>query len=37
MKFYITYFAITLPLKFDLFMHGPISKFLSAATGLPLE
>lgn len=31
------YFAITLPLKLDLFLHGPISSFLSAATGLPIS
>ena len=37
MKFWFAYFAISLPLKFDLFMHGPVSTFLAALTGLPIE
>ena len=37
MRNFIIYFIITIPLKLDLFMHGPITKFLSAATGLPIS
>lgn len=31
------YFAITLPIKLDLFLSGPLSQFLSAVTGLPIN
>jgi len=37
MKLWIAYFTISLPLKLDLFMHGPVSTFLAAVTGLPIE
>lgn len=31
------YFGLTLPLKLDLFLSGPISQTLSAVTGLPIN
>jgi hypothetical protein len=31
------YFAISIPIKLDLLMHGPLSTMLSAATGLPIS
>ena len=37
MKPFVIYFAISLPLKLDLFMHGPISSTLSFAMGLPIS
>jgi hypothetical protein len=37
MRFWLTYFAISIPLKIDLLLHGPISTCLSAVTGLPIE
>ncbi len=37
MKAFLIYFAISIPLKADLALHGPISTMLSAATGLPIS
>ena len=35
MNGWLVYFAISIPLKIDLYFQGPISSALSAATGLP--
>jgi hypothetical protein len=37
MNHWIAYFAIKIPLFADLALHGPVSSFLSAVTGLPIS
>lgn len=37
MKALFWYFVLSLPLKVDLIVHGPVTRLVAAATGLPIE
>lgn len=36
-KAWVVYFIVKLPIVLDFYLHGPVSTFLSAVTGLPIE